>query len=76
MSSPTVKKFKPINNSAARDDLLHCNYLSFFENFSILVYENKIFLLQIKESFLIMRDKPLLNINFSFAPLYLFKNIS
>ena len=77
MSSPTVNKLKPINNSAARDHLLHCNYFFFFfENFSILADENKKIVLQIRESFLIIKDKPLLNINISFAPLFLFNKAS
>ena len=72
MSALTGKKVKPINNSAGRDHLLHCNYLTSFDNFSILAHENEKFLLKIKESLLIMRDKPSLNRNISSAPLYLF----
>ena len=49
----TGKKVKPINNSAVRDHLLHCNYLPSFDNFSILTHENKKFLLEIKESLLL-----------------------
>ena len=37
------KKFKIINNIADCDHLLHCNYLTSFDNFSILVHENKKF---------------------------------
>ena len=70
----TGKKVKPIKNSAVRDHLLHCNYLPSFDNFSILVHENKKFFLEIKESLLIMRDKPSLNI--SSVPLYLFDKVS
>ena len=54
----TGKKVKPIKNSAVRDHLLHCNYSPSFDNFSILGHENKTSLLEIKESLLIMRDKP------------------
>ena len=50
----TGKKVKLINNSAVRDHLLHCNYLPSFDNFSILVHENKKFLLEIKESLLLL----------------------
>ena len=53
VSPLTGRKVKPINNSAARDHLLHCNYLSTFENFSILAHENKKFLSEIKERLLI-----------------------
>ena len=41
----TGKKVKPIKNSAVCDYLLHCNYSLSFDNFSILVHENKRFLL-------------------------------
>ena len=50
-------------------------YLS-FDNFSILGHENKNFLLEIKESFIIMTDKPWLNRNTSSTPLYLFDKVS
>ena len=76
VSRLTGKKVKPINNSAVRDHLLHCNYLPSFENFSILAHENKNFLLEIKERLLIMRDKPSLNRNISSAPLYPFDKVS
>ena len=36
VSPLTGKKVKPINNSAVRDHLLHCNHLPSFDNFSIL----------------------------------------
>ena len=68
VSPLTGKKVKPVSNSAVHDHLLHCNYLPSFDNFSILAHENKTFLLEIKESLLIARDKPLLNRNISSAP--------
>ena len=71
----TGKKAKPINNSVVCDNLLHCNYLPSFDNFTILAHENKKFLLEIKESLLIMRDKPSLHRNISSAPLYLFDKV-
>ena len=76
MSPFTGKKVKLIKNSDVRDHLLHCNYSPSFEYFNILTYENKKFLLEIKESLLIMRDKPLLNRSISFAPLHLFDKVS
>ena len=76
VSPLTGKKVKPVNNSAARDHLLHCNYLPSFDNFSILAHENKKFLLEIKENLLIMRDKASRNRNISSAPLYLFDKVS
>ena len=72
----TGQKIKPIKNSDVRDHLLNCNYLPFFGNFSILEYENKKFLLEIKESLLIMRDKRSLNRNIRSAPLYVFDKVS
>ena len=54
----TVKKAKATSDSVFPDHLLHCKYLSSFHNFSILVQENKTFLLKIKESLQIMRYKP------------------
>ena len=65
----TKKKVKP-KGSAVSDHLLLCNHSPSFENFSVLTKENKKFLLELKESLLIMRDKPL-NKNIRFAPLYL-----
>ena len=76
MSPLTGKKVKPIKNSAVRHHLLHFNYLPSFDNFSILAHENKNILLEIKESLLIVRDKPSLNRNISSALLYLFNKVS
>ena len=76
MSPLTGKKVKPSNNSAICDHLLHCNFLPSFDNFSVLAHENKKYLLEIKESLLIMRDKPSLNRNINSAPLYLFDNLT
>ena len=42
-------------------------------SFSVLTKENKKLLLELKESLLIMRDKPSLNRNVRSAPLYLFE---
>ena len=76
VSPLTGKKVKPSNNSAICDYLLHCNFLPSFNKFSVLAYENKKYLLEIKESLLIMRDKPSLNRNINSAPLYLFDKVS
>ena len=72
----TGKKVKPSNNSAICDLLLHCNFLPSFENFSVLAHENKKYLLEIKESLLIMRDKPSLNRNINSTPLHRFDKVS
>ena len=71
----TGKKVKPSNNSAICDDLLHCNFLPSFDNFSVSAHENRKYLLEIKDSLLIMRDKPPLNRNIN-SPLYLFDKVS
>ena len=57
VSPLTGKKVKPSNNSAFFDHLLHCNFVPSFDNFSVLAHENKKYLLEIKESLVIMRDK-------------------
>ena len=73
ISSLTKKKVKP-KGSAVSNHLLLCNHSPSFENFSVLTKENKKFLLELKESLLIMRDKPL-NRNIRSAPLYLFDKV-
>ena len=62
ISPLTKKKVKP-KGSAVSDHLLLCNHSSSFENFSVLTKENIKFLLELKESLLIMRDKLSLNRN-------------
>ena len=76
LSPLTGKKVIPSNNSDISDRLLHCNFLPSFNNFRVLAHENKKHLLEIKETLLIMRDKPSLNRNINSAPLYLFDKVS
>ena len=76
LSPLTEKEVKPSHNSAVCDHLLRCNFLSSFDNFSILAHENKIYILEIKESLLLRRDKPSLYRNINSAPLYLFDKVS
>ena len=71
ISPLTRKQVKPKNSSVA-DHLLFCKHSASYDDFSILTRENKTFLLELKESLLIMRDKPSLNRNITSAPLYLF----
>ena len=71
ISPLTRRQVKPKNSSVA-DNLLLCNHSASYDNFSILTHENKKFLLELKESLLIMRDKPSLNKNITSALLYLF----
>ena len=73
VSPLTGRKIKPSNNSAICDHSLHYNHLPFFENFSVLAHESKQYLLEIKQSLLIMRDKPSLNKNINS---YLFGKVS
>ena len=70
----TKKKVKP-KSSAVSDHLLLCNHSPSFENFSVLTKENKKLLLELKESLLIMKDKPPLNRNIRSAPLHLFDKV-
>ena len=68
------KKVKP-KGSTVSDHLLLCNHSPSFEGFSVLTKENRIFVLELKESILIMRDKSSLNRNIRFAPSYLFDRL-
>ena len=71
ISPLTRKQVKPKNSSVA-DHLLLCNHSASYDDFSILTRENKKFLLELKESLLIMRHNPYLNKNIALGPLYLF----
>ena len=74
ISTLTKKRVKP-KCSAVSDHLLLCNDSPSFENFSVLTKQNKTFLLELKESLPIMRDKPSLNRNIRSAPLYLLDKV-
>ena len=74
ISPLTFKKTKPSKESAIRDHLLNCNNIPSFEEFTILTNGNNKFDLEIKESLLIKRDRPILNKNISSAKLFLFCN--
>ena len=69
----TFKKTKPSKEIAIRDHLLNCNNIPSFEEFTILANGNK-FVLEIKESLLIKRYRPILNKNINSAKLFLFDN--
>ena len=66
------KKQVKLKNSSVADLLLFCNHSASYDNFSIQTCENKKFLLELKGSLLIIRNKALLNKNITSAPLYLF----
>ena len=70
--SPLIKQHVKPKNSSIADHLLFCNHLASYDDFSILTRESKKFLLEMKESLLIMRDKPSLTRNITSTPLYLF----
>ena len=71
ISPLTRKQVKPKNSSIA-DQLLLCNHSASYDDFSILTRDNSKFLLELKESLLILRDKASLNRNITSAPWYLF----
>ena len=70
--SPLTKKTVKPNSSVVSDHLLLCNHSLSFESFSVLTNENRNLVSELKESLLIMRDKPSLNRNILSAPFYLF----
>ena len=74
ISPLTSKKIKPSKESAILGHLLICNNIPSFDEFSILAHGNNRSVLEIKESLLIKRDKPVLNKNISSARLFLFEN--
>ena len=53
------------NESFIRDPLLECNNHPYFDEFSVLAHWNKKHLLELKENFLIKREKAIFNENFS-----------
>ena len=61
--SPLSKNQVKAKNRCVADHSLFCNHSVSYDDFSILMCENKKFLLELKESLLIMRDKPSLNRN-------------
>ena len=71
ISPLTRKQVKPKNSSIANHFILSSHSVS-YDDFSILTRENKKFLLELKESLLIMRDKPFLNKNITAEPFCLF----
>ena len=68
----TGKLVKTPKKSAIFDHMLLDGHKASFDNFSILLKENNTFKLQLKESLLISRDKPILNRNIYSFPLELF----
>ena len=70
--TPLTSRFVKIpKTSAIFDHILLDGHKAGFDNFSILLKESNAFILQLKESFLISHDKPILNKNIYFFPLEL-----
>ena len=67
----TKKQFKPKNISVT-DHLLFWKRSPSYDYFNIPMRENKMFLLELKKSLLIMRDKPSLKRSITLGPLCLF----
>ena len=67
-----TKKQVKTKNSSVADHLLFCNHSASYDNFRTLTRESGKFLLELKESLLIMRDKPSLNWSITSASLHLF----
>ena len=72
--SPLPKKKVKPKGSAVSSHLVLCNHSLSFENFSVLTKENRKLVLELKESLLIMRDKPL-DSNIRSASLHLFNRV-
>ena len=72
ISNLTEKRVKNVKQSAVSDHLLQCDCSINFDDFDILASETNNFRLLIKESLLIMRDKPVLNRTTTSFPLKLF----
>ena len=65
----------PLTNrkdSAVCHNLLNYNYSATFEDFSVLCHEHKKYFLELKESLLIIRNRPSMNWNIRSTPLYIF----
>ena len=54
--SQLTKTQTKLKNSPVADDLLFCNHSASYDDFSILMRDNKNILLELKESLLLMRD--------------------
>ena len=71
ISSLKFRKFKISKESAIRDHLLNCNDTLSIDEFNIMLYGHQKYNLEIKESLLIERERPILNKNISSAKLFL-----
>ena len=76
ISPLSFRKVKPSKEGAVGDRLLNGNNIPSFGEFTNLAYGHHKSILEIKESFFIMRDRPALNNNKNtgYAKLFLFDN--
>ena len=72
VSPLTGKKSKSIKSAAVKDRMLSCDHYVSIGDFKILATSDSDFHVKVKESLLISRDEPILNINETSLPLYLF----
>ena len=72
VSPRTGKVLQGTTSTSVRDHMLQCDHKVVWEDFSLLGKESNHFLLEVKESLFIKRDKPLLNKNIYSQELFLF----
>ena len=73
ISPLTNKRVKPRKDSPVCHHLLNLNYSPTSEEFSVLCHESKKYVLELKDSRLLMRDRPPMNQKVRSASLYLFE---
>ena len=72
ISPLTFRKTKPLKESAVRDHLLNWNNIASFVELTILASGRHKYILEIKKSLLLKRDRPVLNKNIGSAKMFLF----
>ena len=72
VSSRTGKHLRGTLSTSARDPMLDCNHIVAWNDFKVLGRESNDWLLEIKESLFIQRDRPSLNKNIYSQELFLF----
>ena len=72
VSPRTVKIVKGTLFTSVRDHMLECDHIVTWDDFKVLGRESNHWLLEIKESLFIKRDKPSLNKNIYSQELFLF----
>ena len=74
ISPLTFRKVKPSKETVIRDHLLNCNNIPSFDEFTALAHGHHQYIIQIKESLLIKRDRLRIYKNISSAKVFLFNN--